>query len=133
MLGASCEGGSVAARIFLGLSALIWLPFGVYCFFQPGFFAEAAGVSFTTPTGATDMRATYGGLTTAIGVFALSGALRPALTRQGLVLLASACAGLGGARLLGVALDGGLSSWTVQALVLELGTVALGAWLLRRA
>ena len=31
------------------------------------------------------------------------------------------------------ALDGELTAWTVQALVLELGTVALGAWLLRRA
>jgi len=123
----------VATRIFLGFSALIWLPFGIYCFFQPGYFAEAAGVAFTTPTGATDMRATYGGLTTAIGALTLTGALRPAFSRQALLLLASACAGLGGARLLGVALDGGLSAWTVQALVLELGTVALGAWLLRRA
>jgi len=123
----------VAARIFLGLSALIWLPFGVYCFLQPSFLAEAAGVSFVTPTGATDMRATYGGLTIAIGAIALAGALRPPFARQGLVLLAAACAGLGGARLLGVALDGGITAWTVQALVLELGTVALGGWLLRRA
>jgi hypothetical protein len=123
----------MASRIFLGLSALIWLPFGVYCFFQPGFLAEAAGVAASTPTGLTDMRATYGGLTTAIGAVALAGALRPAATRYGLVMLAAACAGLGGARLLGVALDGNVTAWTGQALVLELGTVALGAWLLRRA
>ena len=123
----------MAARIFLGLSALIWIPFGVYCFLQQGFLAEAAGVSFATPTGATDMRATYGGLTVAIGAIALAGALRPVATRQGLVLLTAACAGLGGARLLGVALDGGVGAWTVQALVLELATVALGVGLLRRA
>ena len=123
----------MAARIFLGLSALIWLPFGLYCFFQPGFLADAAGVSFTTPTGATDMRATYGGLTAAIGALALAGALRSGWARQALLTLAVACAGLGGARLIGVGLDGELTAWTVQALVLELGTVALGAWLLRRA
>ena len=123
----------MAARIFLGLSALIWIGFGLYGFFQPGFFADAAGVSFTTPTGATDMRATYGGLTTAIGAIALAGVSRPAFTRQALVVLAAVGAGLGGARLLGVALDGDLTTWTVQALVFELATVALGVWLLRRA
>jgi hypothetical protein len=123
----------VAARIFLGLSALIWIGFGLYGFFQPGFFADAAGVTFTTPTGATDMRATYGGLATAIGALALTGLLRPDFTRHALLVLAAVGAGLGGARLIGVGLDGDLTAWTVQALVFELGTVALGAWLLRRA
>jgi hypothetical protein len=37
------------------------------------------------------------------------------------------------ARLLGVGLDGELTAWTMQALALELGTVALGSWLLRHA
>lgn len=123
----------MAARIFLGLSALVWIGFGLYGFFQPGFFADAAGVTFTTPTGATDMRATYGGLATAIGALALAGLLRPAFTRQALVVLAAVGAGLGGARLIGVGLDGDLTAWTVQALVFELGTVAVGAWLLRHA
>lgn len=123
----------MAARIFLGLSALIWLPFGLYCLFVPGFLAEAAGVGFTTPTGSTDMRATYGGLTVAIGALVLAGALREGFRRQALVLLGSVCAGLGGARLLGVALDGGMSAWTAQGLAFEFGTVALSVWLLRRA
>jgi hypothetical protein len=133
MLRAPREGGSVAARIFLGISAVLWLPFGLYCLFEPGFLAGAAGVSFTTATGSIDMRATYGGLTSALGAFALIGALRPGWTRQALVMLAVACAGLGSARLLGVGLDGELTAWTMQALVLELGTVALGSWLLRHA
>jgi Domain of unknown function (DUF4345) len=133
MLRAPLEGGPVATRVFLGLSALLWIGFGLYCLFVPVHLAEAAGVTFTTPTGATDMRATYGGLTVAIGGLALAGALRDGLRRQALVLLASACAGLGGARLLGVALDGALTAWTVQGLVFELGTVALAVWLLRRA
>ena len=123
----------MAARIFLGFSALIWIGFGLFGFFQPNFFADAAGVTFTTPTGATDMRATYGGLATAIGAIALAGVVRPALARQALVVLATLAAGLGGARLIGAGLDGALTAWTAQALVFELGTVALGTWLLRRA
>jgi hypothetical protein len=76
----------MAARIFLGLSALIWLPYGLYCLFQPGALAESAGVAFTSATGATELRATHGGLQAAIGAVALAGALRPALSRSALVL-----------------------------------------------
>jgi hypothetical protein len=133
MLGAFLGGDPMAARIFLGLSALIWLPYGVLCFFQPAGLAESAGVTFTSPTGATEIRAMYGGLQAAIGAVALGGALRPALSGSALALLLVACAGLGGARLLGAGLDGEISSYTGMALGLELGTVALTAWLLRRA
>ena len=121
----------MAVRIFLGLSALLWLPYGVLCFFQPTGLS-GAGVTFTSPTGATEIRAMYGGLQVAIGVVALLGALRPALGGRALGLLFVACAGLGLARLLGAGIDGEVSSYTAMALALELGTVAIAAYLLRR-
>ena len=34
----------MAERAFLALATLIWLPYGIFCFFQPGFLADAAGV-----------------------------------------------------------------------------------------
>lgn len=37
-------------RIFLGLQALLWLPYGVFCFFQPAFLGEAAGVTIGSTT-----------------------------------------------------------------------------------
>jgi hypothetical protein len=122
----------MATRIFLGLSALLWLPYGIYCFFQPGSLAGAAGVAFTSPTGATELRATYGGLTVAIGGIALLGALRSDWARYALVTLGTVCAGFGVARLLGSALDGGVGAYTTQALLLEFVTLALALWLLRR-
>jgi hypothetical protein len=36
------SGGAMIARIFLGLSALLWLPYGTDCFFQLGALADAA-------------------------------------------------------------------------------------------
>ena len=123
----------MAARIFLGASALLWIPYGVYCFLRPESLAEAAGVSFGTPTGATEIRATYGGLTFALGAVAALGAFAPAWTRQALVTLGAACAGFGVARAAGVLLDGGTTAYTVQALVLEFVTVALVAVFLTRA
>jgi hypothetical protein len=123
----------MATRIFLALSALLWLPYGVYCFAQPGSLAEAAGVAFQSPTGSTELRAMYGGLQIAIGALAGLAALRSALARSALLAIAFLTAGLGSARLLGVALDGGLSSYTAMGLGFEFTSAAVALVLLRRA
>jgi hypothetical protein len=123
----------MATRIFLALSGLIWLPYGIYCFFQPGSLNDAAGLAFMSPTGSTEIRAMYGGLQAAIGTVAFAGALRPELARSALQLLLLVGASLGGARVLGAGLDGTVSAYTAMAIGLELGTVAITLWLLRRA
>ena len=120
------------ASVFLALSALIWLPYGLFCLFQPGYLAEAAGVAATTPTGTTELRAMYGGLQAAIGALALVACLRPSLRRTALVTLVVLTAGLGSARLIGLALDGGFTAYTGAGLGLEWTTVLLGRWILRR-
>ena len=122
----------MAARVFLILSALIWTGYGLVCFANPGYLAEAAGVAAGTATGRTELRAMYGGLQIAIGTLALAGALRPAAAPVALLVLASVAAGLGTARLAGVALDGGFSSYTAAALAIEFGTLALATWLRHR-
>jgi hypothetical protein len=123
----------MATRIFLFLSFLIWLPYGVYCFAQPGSLADAAGVAFQSPTGSTELRAMYGGLQIAIGALAGLAALRANLVRPALLAIAFLTAGLGSARLLGVAIDGGLSSYTATGLGFELTSVAVATLLLRRS
>jgi Domain of unknown function (DUF4345) len=121
----------MAMRVFLALEALVWLPYGIFCFFDPGFLAGAAGVAFQTPTGSTELRAMYGGLQVALGGLALSGAARAEMTRPALVTIAWLTAGLGTARLFGAALDGGLSGYTIFALLFELGSASVARWLLR--
>jgi hypothetical protein len=122
----------MAARAFLALSVLIWLPYGVYCFFDPGFLAGAAGVASQSPTGSTELRAMYGGLQTAIGALALAGVLRPALRRQALLALGFLASGLALARLGGVALDGSVSTYTIAGLCFEIPTAVLSAFFLSR-
>jgi uncharacterized membrane protein len=117
----------MAARVFLALSALVWLPYGLWCFFAPGFLAGAAGVSFLTPTGTTELRAMYGGLQTALGALALAGALREPLRRPALIALGFVTSGLG------VLLDGQVSSYTVAGLGFEWTSAALSAVFLARA
>jgi hypothetical protein len=119
------------ARIFLGLSALLWLPYGLYCLLEPGSLDAAAGVTFRSATGSTELRAMYGGLQAALGVLAALAVVRPALVRPALVAFGFLTGGLATGRLLGVALDGGFSSYTAMALALEIPS-ALFAWLLLR-
>jgi hypothetical protein len=122
----------MGTRIFLGASALIWLPYGLYCFFQPGYLAEVAGVTAASATAQTEIRAMYGGLQAAIGVLAGLAVFRESLRIPALTTLLFLCAGLGSFRLMGVALDGGLSAYTIGGLTLEFGLVALSAFFLGR-
>jgi len=118
-------------KLFLGLSALLWFPYGLYCFFAPGFLAGSAGVTFTTATGATELRAMYGGLQAAIGLLAFAGMQRPALARTAVITLGTLTAGLGIARLLGAFSDGGWSAYTFFALAIEFGSAFWATRILR--
>jgi Domain of unknown function (DUF4345) len=123
----------LAVRIFLGLSALLWTPYAVQCLIDPASLSEAANVAATSATGSAELRAMYGGLQGALGLLALAGAVRPALARYAMCALGVVCAGLGLARLGAAALGDAFSGYTVSALALELGTVAIVLALWHRA
>ena len=122
----------MVSRIFLALSAAIWLPYGLYCLFVPGSLAANAGVQALSATGTTELRAMYGGLQAAIGVLALVGCLRGGVTRTALVAVGTITAGLGSARLLGLLMDGGFTSYTGFGLGFEWTSALVSRWLLRR-
>lgn len=121
----------MGARIFLVLEALVWLPYGIYCFIDPGYLAGAAGVAFQSPTGSTELGAMYGGLQAALGALTIAGALRESMTRPALLTLAFVCTGLGSTRFLGVLRDGGLSAYTAAGLAFEVLSAGLAIRFLR--
>lgn len=123
----------MAARIFLGLSALVWLPYGLWCLLNPAQLADTAGVAFQSATGCTELRAMYGGLQAGLGALALGGALRASLERPALIALLFLTAGLASARMTGVALDGSPTSYTILGLGFEIATAVVAGWLLARA
>ena len=120
------------ARIVLGLSAAIWLPYGLYCFFAPEVLAAIAGVASDSTTGSIELRAMYGGLQLSIGALALAGLLRASLRRPALIALAFLCGGLFLARSAGAVLEGELSGYTASGLVFEISSAGLAVWLLGR-
>ena len=100
-------------------SAAGWLPYGLFCFWYPGYLDGAAGVVGATTTGRIELRAMYGGLQAAVGCLTLMGALRPAARQSALTAVTFLCGGLFLSRLTGTLLEGELSSYTAGALVFE--------------
>ncbi len=115
----------MGAQIFLGVSALVWLPYGIFCLLQPSFLEGAAGVAASTATGTVELRAMYGGLQAAIGMLCALCCASPAWRGHALVALGFLTAGLGFARLAGVAAGGGLSTYTAFALIFEFASAGL--------
>ncbi len=122
----------LAIRLFLGFSALIWLPYGILCFLQPAFLTEVAGLALTSATATTEVRAMYGGLQMAIGALAGVAVVRPTLVPAALTMLAFLAMGLGTARLVGTWVDASTSTYTFGGLVFEFLSAGLAIWLLRR-
>ena len=124
----------MAARIFLGLSALIWLPYGILCFLTPEFLAGdgSAGLVAATATGSTELRAMYGGLQFAIGLLVGLAVFRPGLVQPALLMTAFLTSGLAVARLTGALIDGGFSGYTFGGLGFEILSASVAWWLLHR-
>jgi hypothetical protein len=120
-------------RGVLIFSAIIWLPYGAYCFLQPGALADAAGVVATSPTGTTELRAMYGGLQMAIGALALGAVFKPRLVSGVLLALVFLTGGLASTRLLGVVIDGGFSGYTGGGLGFEVASCVLALVALSRS
>jgi hypothetical protein len=120
-------------RIFLILNTLIWLPYGVSCFLDPGALVEMAGVGASTPTGTTELRAMYGGLQASVGVWASYAVWKPEAARGALTALVALPAGLAIGRLGGAVMDDAFSSYTVAVLIFEILLASAAAFLLRRA
>ena len=128
---------------FLILTTVVWVPYGLMCFLDPAALAESTGVVASTPTvwpktllsmsgASTEIRAMYGGLQTAIGALALLAIFRSGLAKSALVCLATLSVGLLTARLLGLAMDGGYTSYTGMAIGFEIFFFSSSVFLISR-
>ena len=120
-------------RLFLGLNVLIWLPYGIMCFLDPGLLAESASVEASSATGTTELRAMYGGLQASIGVWCALALWKPSLAGSALTALIVLPAGLATTRLTGALIDGEFATYTLGALALEITLASVAVFLLRRA
>ena len=121
-----------ATKLYLSISTLIWLPYGLYCVFVPEYLDGAAGVVGATPTGTTEIRAMYGGLQASIGVMCAVALARAEMSRSAIIAIGFLTSGLFLARLAGLVIDGSASEYTNGVLVFEGSYAAVSILLLRR-
>lgn len=123
------------ARIYLALSGLLLAGYGVYCLINPMVLGDLTGLVIATPTALIEIRAMYGGLELALGVYFIFSAILPETTRQGLFCLFLCLGSLAIARAAGLFADGGDNGYNAGALVYESvsAVLALVALLLLRS
>ncbi len=117
-------------RAVLALTALGFAGFGFAFLLFPARIAALVDIVLTTPTAATDLRATYGGFEIGFAAFLAWCAAERTRVRIGLLAGAFALAGFAGGRVYGFLADGLVEPLLLAALALEAGgavVCALGA------
>lgn len=122
----------VAARIFLGIAALIYLYFGTAFLIAPESMTAGIDMTLRSPTAVTDVRATYGGLEIALGIFVAVCALVPRMLATGLLVTAFSVAGFAFGRGVGLLIDAPGGLLHAGFFGLELSATTVGVVLLLR-
>lgn len=94
------------ARGYMIINGLLLVLYGAYCIYNPQFVADITSMTVSS-TALTEIRAMYGGLEFALGVFFVAMALKPRHMEAALIAMAMCFGGLCTTRALGIFLAGG--------------------------
>ena len=115
-------------KIVLWATAIIFIGYGLVCFFDPQIPAAYSGLGFTNADSRIETAAMYGGFQAGLGLFCLIAALRPEYSKAGLLLIICAIGGLAITRGISFALTSDpVTSYTYGALGFEALTAILAA------
>ena len=120
------------ARVFLGLQALLFIPYGLYCLVDPGLLSGGAGVQAITVTGTIELQTMYGGLQTSVGVLCALAVVNAAYQRIAMVALLFIFAGLAVPRVTLALMNGDFSGYTTFAMSFEAASLVFLLWFLTR-
>jgi len=118
------------AKLFLGLQAVLFIFYGLYCLVEPRGLATGAGVSATSITGTIELQAMYGGLQVAVGMLCLMGILKRSLAVVALHALLFIFAGLATVRVSLALMHGDLVGYTLFASIYETACLLFLVWYL---
>ena len=122
------------SALIVRLTAAVFAAYGVGFILAPAWMADlSTGAVPATASGLIDMRATYGGLSLAVGVLLWRLAASPETLRAGLRSVIVLMVGMAGGRLVGMALDGSANALMWTYLAAECVLTVIAAWLLARA
>ena len=120
------------ARIVLTATGLMFFIHGLICFIHPATIGIESGLAMPTPGSVIEVRAEYGGLPMALGLFFLAAALEKVRVRTGLLVMVTALGGYASARVVAVLISGQVDTYNLAAIAYEVISLLLGLWALRR-
>ncbi|MDH3655194.1 MAG: DUF4345 domain-containing protein [Myxococcales bacterium] len=120
------------ARIVLTATGLVFFIHGLVCFIHPATIGIESGLAMPTPGSVIEVRAEYGGLPMALGLFFLAAAIQRIQMRTGLLVMVTALGGYASARVVAVLISGQVDTYNVAAIAYEVFSASLGLWALRR-
>lgn len=120
------------AKILLVIYGVVTAAFGAWALAAPQSLAGLLGYTLQTPGAVTELRAFYGGLELALGGYWLLAALRRDMLAAGLLSMILVWGFVAASRAIGFAIDGGIVTPSIVALVTEVAGFVLAAAALRR-
>ena len=126
------EGPPLIANLFLRCTGLLFTLYGGYLYLDPQYLIDLLELGNGAPA-RVELRAMYGGLQLAMGVFLILATFRDAGFRQtALAVSVALFAGLASARAAGLIIDG-VDSYNLYACIYEAASLVVAIWLLQRA
>ena len=119
------------SRILLAVTGLVFFVHGLVCFIHPATIGLESGLAMPTPSSVIEVRAEYGGLPMALGLFFCAAALRKIEVRTGLLVMLTVLTGYVTARITAVIMMGP-DQYNTAAIIYELTTALLTIWALKR-
>ena len=120
-------------KILVILTAAIFFVYGlIFVLFPIGMLQIIVQVSLNTSSGITDIRATYGGMSIAIGVILYLLATNESTLRVGLISVSILMLSMAFGRVIGMVLDGSPNLFMYIYLALELMASSFAIFLLKR-
>jgi len=120
------------ARIVLAVTGLVFFVHGLVCFIHPATIGIESGLAMPTPSSIIEVRAEYGGLPMALGLFFLAAALQKIKVRTGLIVMLTVVTGYATARIAAVLITGQIDQYNAAAILYELTTALLTLWALNK-
>ena len=119
------------ARVLLSVTGLVFFVHGLVCFIHPATIGIESGLAMPTPSSVIEVRAEYGGLPIALGLFFIAAAFRKIAPRTGLLVMVTALSGYATARIIAVSLAGSIDTYNAAAIAYEVVSAGLGFLALR--
>ena len=113
------------AQGFLLLQGVTFFGLGVWFLIEPTTLASAIGLAPQSPAGLAELRAVYGGLEIALGIFLVVTGFQTNWSGIGLWLLLSCYGGITAGRIAGILLDHPDDTFTLQLLGFEAGSLLI--------